>query len=203
MIISPKYDFVYFATMKTGSSSISSVLSELNDQELKHFNYDENDPRIDDTYDKKFYKHSSCSDLQVDKYKNYFKFAFVRNPWDRVVSWYHFYKQMPQTKVKSKLSTKNETFEEFILYKKINRWAGDNQDQYNFSSCCDFIGKFENLQEDFNDVCSKINIPQRKLPIFNKSKHIYYTDYYNEETRKIVAKRFAKDITHFDYEFGN
>ena len=66
----------------------------------------------------------------------------------------------------------------------------------------DFIGRFENLQEDFNTVCDKIEIPQHQLPHCNKTNHKHYTEYYDAELREIIANRFREDIEYFGYKFG-
>ncbi len=200
MVISPKYKFIFLSTMKTGSTSLNRALIKIEDPDKEVYDLDENSPMLPKTYDKKFYKHSTCSDLQEDEYKNYFKFAFVRNPWDRVLSWYFFYSSF---NVMKNLSTKDETFKDFILNKSRSyRWSGDNQSQYNFTKCCDFIGKYENLQQDFNTVCDKIGIQQQQLPHKNKTKHKHYTKYYDKETKQIVAEKLAKDIEYFNYKFG-
>ena len=131
---------------------------------------------------------------------DYFYFAFVRNPWDRCISSF-FYSQRRQ---RPKGSLKD-----FLLFHNFKD-KSHSISQYDFifnnqnSKQIDFIGRFENLQKDFDIVCNKVNLSPQKLPIKNKSqyKDYHYTEYYDSETRKIVAEKYAKDIEYFGYKFG-
>ena len=191
MIISPKYKFVFIATEKTGSATIhKTLLPCVKDKNL----INESQLYLGD-------KHLSCPNLikQRPQYKNYFKFAFTRNPWDRVVSWYFFVKNSKNPK----RNTSGISFKEFVTNpREPNVWGARNQFQYEFTKKCDFIGKTENIQADFDTICDKIKIPRQKLPHKNATKHKHYTEYYDDETKEIVEERFAKDIEYFNYKFG-
>lgn len=153
----------------------------------------------------------------INLHTNYFKFTSVRNPWDRFVSeylwrnkrdWNHHtnqdirwdmsFKECCNALVQEKLK---------LIYPRMERihlWSQHKMIEYAVGSCdnINFIGKFENLQEDFDIICDKIGIPQEQLPHKNKSKRKHYTEYYDDETKELVAKKYAKDIEYFDYRFG-
>lgn len=194
MIISPKYKFAFILNPKTGCTSVYNALKKIEDDE-KIFGEE-----VPMTKDLLRSKHTSCHNFQLHhpEFNDYYKFAFVRNPWARVLSWYFFSKTSPNLD----RNTRNLSFEEFVTRAdKRHVWANQNLYQYKFTEGCDFIGKTENLQSDFNIVCDKIGIPPQKLGFANKTKHKHYGEYYNWETREIVADIFSDDIDYFDYWF--
>ena len=65
----------------------------------------------------------------------------------------------------------------------------------------DFIGRFENLQSDFNYICEQIGLEALALPHLEKTEHGHYHKFYNDETRDLVSKIYQKDIELFKYEF--
>lgn len=194
-MISHKHKFIFVAIPKTGTTTISRVL------------YDNSDaiPNRKLALRKNLSKHLSLSqyhELFPKQTLSYFKFSFVRNPWSRVVS---LYNRKEGIEMKNKM-----TFIEFVNWIEL---ATDTctrptaqKNMLDFFKIdnelnMDFIGKLENIQEDFNYVCDKIEIPQQKLPHKNKTKHKHYTEYYDSETKQIVAEKFAKDIEYFGYKF--
>lgn len=134
---------------------------------------------------------------------SYFKFAFVRNPFDRALSIYKYIQKQETVKCRESFVI-SSTFKEFVSTNLINNTAKDGiwfSDQYTQVKDCDFIGRFETLQDDFDIVCQKLGIVRKPLPIKNQTSHKHYSEYYDEETIGIVAKKYHSDIIRFGYEF--
>jgi hypothetical protein len=128
--------------------------------------------------------------VRCENYENYFKFAFVRNPYDRIVSAFSY---------DSQFHGMGLDFKKFVFSKSIPVKYDINQ--YDFVIGSDFIGKFENLQSDFDFICDRLGITRDPLNLDNYSKHKHYSEYYDDETKEFVAKKYAKDIEYFGYEF--
>jgi len=181
-MISHSHKFLFIQIQKTATSSINSVLA----------------PHMECDYTKisRHAKYAEASKFYPES-KNYFKFSFVRNPWDRLLSFYLFKKtDRASMKIPDDLSLKD-----FIL--AANGQTAFNQKSYveGFDENC-FIGRFENLQDDFDKICDTIGIPKNKLPLTNATDHNHYTEYYDNETRRLVSEKYAKDIEYFNYKFG-
>jgi hypothetical protein len=139
--------------------------------------------------------------LPEDVYGSLFKFAFVRNPWDRLVSRYaHLLRSKDRRR--HEFISSLEKFEDFLQW-EIQR---DSANQYPYvtdaqgNQIVDFVGHYETLAEDFAKVCAKLKI-KAELPHANVSDHRDYRTYYSPETREFVAKQFRRDIEMFDYDF--
>ncbi|HEH4645058.1 TPA: sulfotransferase family 2 domain-containing protein, partial [Campylobacter coli] len=162
--------------------------------------------------------HRKANDYMMfnkDRFESYFSFGFVRNPYDRVVSAYHYLRNGGGTLGDEKWAKKNiykyNSFKEFVLdlknpkiQNKILNWMHFIP-QYKF--LCDnesnilvnFTGKFENLEEDFKKILKILNRKDQLMHI-NKSNHVDYKNYYNDVMYKIVREIYRDDFEIFDYD---
>jgi sulfotransferase famil protein len=167
------------------------------------------------------------------QFDDYFKFSFVRNPWDRTVSIYTYFGWQRYIDFKTFVVKKlpNEVWRD-------NHWFVGPQSDFicdvNGHVAVDLLGKFENLTADFNAVCQRLGLPPTELPHVNTSKKqpakvrlnrnlfsdarwLYHTrtipsfktirqftdyrDYYDDESKEVVAELYQKDIELFGYQF--
>ena len=185
MIISEDYNFIFVHVPKTGGNSVNKALEEFNSS--RHGRpYGVGMHRYLSTVDKK---------TRWDK----FAFGFVRNPWDRICSMYHFRvqkKNASQPPEKELLIQRG--FEKSVLMWEV---GPDQQEQMNYLEGCDFIGRFETLQYDLNHICDVIGIERRRLEHLNSSEHKDYRTYYTPEMVEVVEKNNIRTIERFGYTF--
>jgi hypothetical protein len=138
--------------------------------------------------------------LPAEAYSRLFKFAFVRNPWDRLVSRYS-YLLRNENHHRHAFVKKLGNFENYVkweiargMFQHIYVCGADGK------LIVDFIGYFERLREDFAQVCVRLNV-QAQLPQANTSSHQDYRTYYTPALRDLVAKHFRRDIELFGYDF--
>ena len=144
--------------------------------------------------------------LGPQKFNQYFKFTFVRNPWDKYVSEYKWYtnKKFRWPRKREKKFYRKMTFKEFL--KKFD--PDDAPHAFSYSQMIgdfknfDFIGRFESIEEDFREICHSTGMPKCRLKHEHQIKGPHYTEYYDDEAKQIVAEKYARDIEYFGYEFG-
>ncbi|NEP45307.1 MAG: sulfotransferase family protein [Okeania sp. SIO2H7] len=147
-------------------------------------------------------------ELPEEIYNKFYKFAFVRNPWDWQVSYYHFILKQP-THIRYKMVKSMSGFEEYLEWvintknpfaKGATKLQKDMIADKEGKIMVDFVGRYETLVKDFESVCKLLNI-NAFLPHFNSSGSRDYRLFYNERTKKLVAENFQEDIDLFGYTF--
>ena len=163
--------------------------------------------------------------ISEEQFENYFKFAFVRNPWDRAVS---FYKYMGKGSGKNFKDFICEDFLSVIWKQKY--WFVRPQHEFiyeNGEKLVDYVGRFENLKDDCKTAFDKMGLPFDDIPHVNSSKnrkpskkrlvklaaskllgkrdahetHDHYTDYFDDTTIEIIQNLYEKDLEIFNYQY--
>ena len=143
---------------------------------------------------------------------NIFTFGFVRNPFDRAISSWKFNNRNNKSAEVSFLQFCRKL--ESVDLLPESGIAEDDQllhacEQHPFLICeernikANFIGRFENLQQDFDIVCDKMSVERQQLPHVNRTNHKHYTEYYNDESKEIIMKKYNRDFELFGYTFGD
>ncbi|NMG43330.1 sulfotransferase [Aromatoleum toluvorans] len=217
MLLSLKYNFLFVHTAKTGGTSVRDALSPLRFRDPWYpvqFLCSRLSALSGHRLGIKFPRHSKIIAAQEmlpqELFEKLFKFVFVRNPWDlQVSSFHHIRRERPH------LMSHVETFEEFI------RWKLDPERPYQYhvdtsidlqsdyvidlhgKVLVDFIGRYENLHDDFEEACRRIGIRAPELPHKRQAtdRGKDYRSYYTDELAALVGERFAPDIELFGYTF--
>jgi hypothetical protein len=177
---------------------------------------------INETYPKiycKVHQHPGAREVQKqlprEIFDNYFKFSFVRHPLDWLVSIFFFFSREENENYHEffKAFKGFADFIDFLAAQHQANFAGLDFFGYSFNSpqrdflydrqgnlLVDYVGKFENMDHDFAEICKTLGIPPRGLPHLNKSPHRHYSDYYTPGSKQLVYSILKEDFKTFGYE---
>lgn len=199
-MISHKHKFIFIHISKTAGTSIETVLR------------DESCQLLPGQWDTARIRHTPLNHLTLQELvdyngltpaqlKSYFKFCFVRNPWDRLISEIYCRWMSPWFR---DLTTEERIRRACAFAKEPTGVANHLRPQQDFVSAAglamDFIGRFEYLEADFAYLCHLLGIATA-LPHLNRSTRDTYQTYYTAETQALVAATYQRDIAAFHYEF--
>jgi len=223
MLISHKHKFIFIHIYKTAGTSVTDVFlpySRLIDRLVNEYKYSKKIAlyivRKMGWYDDGmkqftgFHKHAKAWEFKEklgrERFGSYFKFTFVRNPFDLLVSLYFYISQdraHPNHRAVASMS-----FPEFV------KWhiAQSPPHQLNFvidptngERLVDYIGRFETLEKDMGIIEAKLSIQSaHHLPHQNpssKRKSKNFREYYDDESRCLVQEYFRHDLSSFGYDF--
>ena len=197
MIIDHEKKYVFVAIPKTGSISVQFSLGHTSIPE----------PHL--------YHQKLLPQINLENAQDYFKFAFVRNPWARLLSLYHDFtknridKYSAQVTHDKPLLSEFKDFEDLCINLHNSNWRYDlffwDQTEFlgvNGQVMVDYVGKFENFAEEFKHICKQldINVELQKMNV-GKYDNTKYREYYSTEATRAVARLYHRDIENFGYEF--
>ncbi len=207
MIVSRQHRFIFAAIPKTGTHSVRQALRE-------HLGPDDIE-QVGLFVDKRFpyeglaqLQHGHIGLAQVRPYlgdevfDRYFKFAFVRNPFDRFVSYCAFMTRNQGTfESQPQLVMRRILFElqplRHVLYQPQHTLLVDESGRL----LADFIGRAEQMQSSYDAICARVGIPSQVLSKVNSSRRGDYRQYYDQTLIDGVSALYQRDLELFDYTF--
>ncbi len=207
MLISDSHQFVFVHVRKAAGTSLRQILEQVSlpkNNQLWNKLLSRNGFPID-YHQYSFRKHDPLitaeKSMPSNKFKQYFKFAFVRNPWDRLVSEFEYIKTQSSHSRHKKLMVM--TFEQYIEYqaKRSAAFQYDALAKKDGTLGMDYIGRFEQLHDSLAEISGQIKLDCTQIPHINKLKKAPYQSYYTDQTAEQVAQLWSKDIETFAYQF--
>lgn len=203
VIVSHKYKFIYLGIPKVASRSFMAAFIE----------------QGRDIYQSEWFETPGDMARVLAQHPHYFKFSIVRNPYARVVSCYNSkisegvtYSKYVRIMARYKHLKSRISFPDFCRWLTTEEGGDAYADRHwlsqyillqdeNGKAVCDYVGKYESLEEELKIIAEKLSMPLPNLP---QRGHISSSseteEYYTAETRALIAERYARDFKEFGYD---
>jgi len=205
MIISHSRKFLFVHNYKVAGTSLRNALAPWSSKKSSKSRLLAKFDRRFRFHSKSFPQHSKASlmkkELPEKLFVRYYKFGFVRNPYDWQLSLYHYM-------LKKKTHRQHELAKSFRSFTEYLYWRVENEPflQKSFffdpqgNNLMNFIGRYERLNADFEKITAKIGV-SAELPMLNASRDgRSYLDQYTPTTEKMIYDCFKEDFDTFGYE---
>lgn len=207
MIVSHQHKYIFFAVPKTATHAIREVLRQSKGEEdwEQQMLFGRQILPIDDIA-KIEHGHITAREIEPtltpEQWAHYFKFAFVRNPFDRFVSACAFLNRgNPQFRQRPiewmKVAMTRPQFRQRVLI----RPQCEQLKNTNHELSMDFVGRYETLQASLDHVLDHLSLPNVLLEVRNQSDHGNYRHYYDDALQHQVKMFYQQDFEAFDYSF--
>jgi hypothetical protein len=207
MILSHKHRFIFLAVPKTGTHAVRFALrehlGETDEEQVQLFVQKELPyPEIARIRHGHIRWDEIGAVVPEGVWAGYFKFAFVRNPWERFVSYCAFmhrgtdaFSRDPRGLMRSVLD--NPEHRQRVVFQPQHQFICDADGKI----MIDHVGRQETMQDSYNVIADRIGVPRQELERKNASSHGPWRDYYDDELKRRVAELYARDIDVFGYSF--
>ena len=207
MIVSHSHRFIFAAIPKTGTHSVRQALREhMGEEDIEQVGLFVNKRFPFEELAAARHGHLGLAQVRPflgeDVFASYFKFAFVRNPFDRFVSYCAFmtrengdFLREPQLVMRHILFDLRPM--QHILFQPQNTVLVDADGRL----LSDYVGRVEEMQASYDAICARIGIPARALEQVNSSRRGDYRQYYDQPLIDGVAELYRRDLDLFGYGF--
>lgn len=215
MLVSHLYNFIFTKTSKTAGTSVEvyfepyclheQMRSDRSGHEMCVSEAGIIGQRGDGAFQKKWYNHMPARrikhQLGHEAWDKYYKFTTIRNPFDKVVSAFHFEIKNAKKIIEHK-HLLQVFFREWLMHGRLfndrDRYVIDNE------ICLDYFIRYDQLQEGIEHVCNTLGLPfePEKLPRMkanHRPRKRNYADYYEVDTLALVARHYSYEIRKFGF----
>ncbi len=191
MIISHELKFIYIHVQRTGGTTISDLLKGQLGQQLQETSQHAN-ARTPESH-------------LLEKHAAYYCFGFVRNPWERMLSWYSLiHKHQPKSLAEEKIRYENFIAEDqasdftspFFHYNQLDYFTDEEERMK-----VDKIFRYENFEHEIRTLFNSLKLPLQDFPKLNTTSVKNHRAYYTDKSQALIAQKCQKDIEYFNYTF--